>query len=305
MLSNKFFPYSSMQEINLDWILTKVKNLMRFLPDDGSVGQILRRTAHGAEWSNEQGGGGAVTSVNGQTGDVVLAIPDSTSDLINDSGFVDAAGAAAAAPVQKVNGQTGTVTINKTSVGLGNVANVLQYSASNPPPYPVTSVNTQTGDVVLSIPTDTADLTNTAGYVNAAGAAAAAPVQSVNGYTGAVSLTAADVGAAQANTSGNGYCKMPDGTLLCWGDFTTNRSQYSMSGFGSMYAADVDLNLAFAQTFIAEPSISVVCTNNGCPIMWARANASSLVHMQAMRHVNNGPPDGSTWRYIAIGRWTN
>ena len=188
MLSNKFFPYSSMQEINLDWILTKVKNLMRFLPDDGSVGQILRRTAHGAEWSNEQGGGGAVTSVNGQTGDVVLSIPDSTSDLINDSGFVDAAGAAAAAPVQKVNGQTGTVTINKTSVGLGNVANVLQYSASNPPPYPVTSVNTQTGDVVLSIPDSTSDLVNDSGFVNAAGAAAAAPVQSVNGQTGAVTI---------------------------------------------------------------------------------------------------------------------
>ena len=189
MLSNKFFPYSSMQEINLDWILTKVKNLMRFLPDDGSVGQILRRTAHGAEWSNEQGGGGAVTSVNGQTGDVVLAIPDSTSDLINDSGFVDAAGAAAAAPVQKVNGQTGTVTINKTSVGLGNVANVLQYSASNPPPYPVTSVNGQTGAVSLAIPTDTSDLNNDSGFVDAAGAAAAAPVQSVNGQTGAVTIS--------------------------------------------------------------------------------------------------------------------
>ena len=202
MLSNKFFPYSSMQEINLDWILTKVKNLMRFLPDDGSVGQILRRTAHGAEWSNEQGGGGAVTSVNGQTGDVVLAIPDSTSDLINDSGFVDAAGAAAAAPVQKVNGQTGTVTINKTSVGLGNVQNVLQYSASNPPPYPVTSVNGQTGAVSLSIPTNTSDLNNDSGFVDAAGAAAAAPVQSVNGQTGTVVLTASDVGAMSGTDSG-------------------------------------------------------------------------------------------------------
>ena len=211
MLSNKFFPYSSMQEINLDWILTKVKNLMRFLPDDGSVGQILRRTAHGAEWSNEQGGGGAVTSVNGQTGDVVLAIPDSTSDLINDSGFVDAAGAAAAAPVQKVNGQTGTVTINKTSVGLGNVANVLQYSASNPPPYPVTSVNGQTGAVSLSIPTDTSDLNNDSGFVDAAGAAAAAPVQSVNGQTGAVTIPAITKEALvvtavnQANINVNAY----------------------------------------------------------------------------------------------------
>ena len=33
-------------------------------------------------------GGGEVTSVNGQTGDVVLNIPDSTSDLTNDSGYI-------------------------------------------------------------------------------------------------------------------------------------------------------------------------------------------------------------------------
>lgn len=177
MLTDRHFPYSSMQEINLDWILTKVKNILRFVPDDGAVGQILRRTAHGAEWSDEQGGGGGavssvngqtgavvltasdvgalpdtyaapVDSVNGQTGAVVLSIPSDTSDLTNGAGYVDAAGAAAAAPVQSVNGQTGAVS--------------------------------------LSIPSDTADLTNTAGFVDAAGAAAAAPVQSVNGQTGAV-----------------------------------------------------------------------------------------------------------------------
>lgn len=38
-------------------------------------------------------------------------IPQKTSDLTNDSGFVNASGAAAAAPVQSVNGQTGAVTI--------------------------------------------------------------------------------------------------------------------------------------------------------------------------------------------------
>ena len=177
MLGNILPPYHSLQELNLDWILTKVKDMLRFLPDDGSVGQILRRTAHGAEWSNEQGGG-AVNSVNGQTGDVVLTaadvgaladttpIPDSTSDLVNDSGFVNAAGAAAAAPVQSVNGQTGAVTITA----------------------PVTSVNGQTGAVSLTIPTQTGDLINDAGFVDAAGAAAAAPVQSVNGQTGAVTV---------------------------------------------------------------------------------------------------------------------
>ena len=37
----------------------------------------------------------------------------------------------------------------KSDVGLGNVDNVKQYSASNPPPYPVTSVNGKTGAVSL------------------------------------------------------------------------------------------------------------------------------------------------------------
>lgn len=38
-------------------------------------------------------------------------IPQKTSDLTNDSGFVNVSGAAAAAPVQSVNGNTGAVTI--------------------------------------------------------------------------------------------------------------------------------------------------------------------------------------------------
>ena len=42
-----------------------------------------------------------------------------------------------------------TWTPSKSDVGLGNVDNVKQYSASNPPPYPVTSVNGQTGAVTI------------------------------------------------------------------------------------------------------------------------------------------------------------
>lgn len=41
---------------------------------------------------------------------------------------------------------------------LGNVANERQYSAANPPPYPVTSVNGKTGAVSLSIPSKAADI---------------------------------------------------------------------------------------------------------------------------------------------------
>ena len=52
-------------------------------------------------------------------------------------------------PVTSVSGKTGAVTLTKANVGLGNVENVKQYSASNPPPYPVTSVNGQTGAVKI------------------------------------------------------------------------------------------------------------------------------------------------------------
>ena len=52
-------------------------------------------------------------------------------------------------PVTSVNGKTGAVTLGKSDVGLGSVDNVKQYSASNPPPYPVTSVNSKTGAVTV------------------------------------------------------------------------------------------------------------------------------------------------------------
>lgn len=61
--------------------------------------------------------------------------------------------------------QTSKPSYTKSEVGLGNVENVKQYSASNPPPYPVTSVNGKTGDVTITVPTKTSDLTNDSNYV--------------------------------------------------------------------------------------------------------------------------------------------
>lgn len=78
------------------------------VPAGGAQGQVLKKASNAdfdTFWANESG----VLSVNGQTGDVVLPIPTKTSDLTNDSGFVDASGASSAAPVQSVNGQTGNV----------------------------------------------------------------------------------------------------------------------------------------------------------------------------------------------------
>ena len=72
---------------------------------------------------------GAVTSVNGQTGDVTITIP-----------------------VTSVNGKTGEVNITISDIdGLAD-ALAAKYSNSNPPPYPVTSVNGQTGAVTITVP---------------------------------------------------------------------------------------------------------------------------------------------------------
>ncbi|MBR5845480.1 MAG: hypothetical protein IKY65_04395 [Rikenellaceae bacterium] len=197
------FPFTSLQQLNLDWIMQQLHKILDFMPLNGVAGDVLQRTVDGAAWQpiaaismdihslnsttpdpadeipiydndlvgnykttvqdvldlapvqsvNGQTGDVVlsiptvpVTSVNGQTGDVVLSIPTQTSDLVNDSNFITASGA----PVQSVCSKVGSVLLDKTDIGLANVENVQQYSASNPPPYPVTSVNGQTGDVIVS-----------------------------------------------------------------------------------------------------------------------------------------------------------
>ena len=65
----------------------------------------------------------------------------------------------------------------KSDIGLGNVDNVKQYSASNPPPYPVKSVNGHTGAITVhEVPTVTAsDNGKFLRVVNGAWAATTAP----------------------------------------------------------------------------------------------------------------------------------
>ena len=71
--------------------------------------------------------------------------------------------------------------VTKSDVGLGNVDNVKQYSASNPPPYPVTSVNGQTGDVEVQSGSQAASYTAT---LTTSGWA-----QSGSGYSQTVNVT--------------------------------------------------------------------------------------------------------------------
>ena len=119
-------------------------------------------------------------------------------------------------PVTSVNGQTGAVTLTKANVGLNNVDNVKQYSAENPPPYPVTSVNGQTGAVtVREVPAVTAsDNGKVATVVN--GVWSARRPTSYSPFGGASASAAGSVGLVPSPKQGqqNRYLK-GDGT---WAD---------------------------------------------------------------------------------------
>lgn len=209
-------PYSTMQQLNLDWILDRIR---RFLPDNGTKGQVLTRTKDGAAWVDPEAASGSVSSVNGKTGAVVLTASD-----------VGALPSSYQAPVTSVNGMTGDVVISgggavdSVNGKTGDVVLTAADVGALPDTYtaPVSSVNGQTGAVQLAIPDSTSDLTNDSGFITASQASAAAPVQSVNGQTGAVVLDAEDVGAAISySTFGAGisvaadYICPSDGYVLC------------------------------------------------------------------------------------------
>lgn len=145
-------------------------------------------------------GGSGVNSVNGKTGDVVLnaadvgalpnttVIPSKTSQLTNDSGYITKS----SAPVKSVDGETGAVVTNaikttqqslsdtqkaqaRTNIGAGTSSFDGNYSSLSGKP---------------TIPSNTSQLNNDSGFITSENA----PVKSVNGKTGNVTLNAADVG---------------------------------------------------------------------------------------------------------------
>ena len=165
---------------------------------------------------------GAATIAQGDKADSATQPGNNVSTLANDAGYITSA-AIPAPLVVSVNSKTGAVILNATDVGalqtgdnITTLVNNAGYiTSADIPGSPVVSVNGKTGIVVL----DSADvgaataaqgilansavqpgdnvstLVNNAGYITL-GQVPAPPVDSVNSKTGAVVLSASDVGAA-------------------------------------------------------------------------------------------------------------
>ena len=137
-------------------------------------------------------GGSTVESVNGKVGAVVLNASD-----------VGALPSTYTAPVTSVNSKTGSVALNASDVGAisTEVDPTVPSWAKQPskPSYTASEVGALPSTTV--IPTKTSDLQNDSGYITSA------PVQSVNGQTGAVVIPT-------ATTSADGLLSAQDKSRL-------------------------------------------------------------------------------------------
>lgn len=194
------YPWTNLHELNLDWILSQIRQLTKQIAKFTGLTASAHSVPYGSDPTVDVTGGtgndpynldfgipepasSTVNTVNGQSGDVVLTASDIGLGNVDNvqqysatnpppypvtsvngmTGDVIVQGGGGGSDVLSVNGQSGVVVLTASDIGLGNVDNVQQYSATNPPPYPVTSVNTQTGAVTLGTLVDvSADLTATA-----------------------------------------------------------------------------------------------------------------------------------------------
>lgn len=122
------------------------------------------------------------------------------------------------------------ITLTASDVGLSNVDNVRQYSASNPPPYPVTSVNSKTGAVTLSA-SDVGALTKTQadGYYQPKGSYLTSIPQASTGSLGGIKVGYTTSGknyAVNVDTSGKAYVNVP------WTDTNTTYSIFNRTSNG-------------------------------------------------------------------------
>lgn len=171
-----------------------------------SVEILLKEGSFTNSWVIAKHGGGTkrVNLVNQGTLSIVTG---RTSSGGGSSGGV---GSGDVALEQHILNHSNPHDVTKAQVGLDNVDNEKQYSVSNPPPYPVSSVNSKTRKVVLTaedvgalpdttkIPTKTSELDNDSGFLTKNDVNY--PVTKVNNKTGEVVLSAADVGALPNTT---------------------------------------------------------------------------------------------------------
>lgn len=192
------FPFTNFHQLNLDWLIKEVKKLGEHavLSVNGQTGDVVLYQSENVVFPEVDSDQWRMVRVaDGHTAgvlfnqDYMYVMYDNTADRVYTMNHPPAY------PVTSVDGQTGDVTVfpqaavrlpdvtdDYTNIrrqiqtnGTDNIVGIElkqnkayrmkdqyryeMYDSDNPPPYPVTSVNGQTGPVILAIPFDS-PLTN-------------------------------------------------------------------------------------------------------------------------------------------------
>ena len=100
---------------------------------------------------------------------------------------------------------------------------------------------------------------------------------------------------AYFNESGTYYCKMPDGTLICWG------IAYSTSApSGSVSSKSVDFPTSFTST---NTTVTVAPETSLANNVHCTANGLSKTGFTLNVYHNLGSATNLTTRWMAVGRW--
>lgn len=177
------FPGFTMQQLNLDWILTEIKRVLGFFPEDGNPGTVLMKTEEGTAWEELAA---VDININGVPEDTELT---DTDKLI----FYDVSSSAN----RKIT-----------------APNLLNSMMSNGTPLMDGTASAGTSKKPARYdhrhPTDTSRQAALSGaQMNAVNSGAPA-----NSFDSSGVLKFSNGG---LNDSGALYCKMPDGTMLQWG----------------------------------------------------------------------------------------
>lgn len=106
------FPFTSFQQFNLDWIMQKLHEILKFMPENGAAGDVLQRTVDGAAWMPPAAVSLDIHGLN------FIADPAASNDelpiydhSVQGNFKIAVDDLMLQAPVQSVNGQTGSVTL--------------------------------------------------------------------------------------------------------------------------------------------------------------------------------------------------
>ena len=105
-----------------------------------------------------------------------------------------------------------------------------------------------------------------------------------------------------SNDSANGYCKFPDGTLMCWGTFS-GESGVATTQEGSLYIAVLSLSITFPVAFSAKPVVMFSPSGNPYNIPTSSVEYSTTgITKLCLSRPNSGNiyPEFS---WFAVGRW--